>query len=114
MNGYEEDELYEDDDFDDYEDEGNGRYYGEGRSETSYSCTLLKATNGHLAVHEGWLTRYPGEDWGEASGWQERTLRLGEVDPEIKERAIELGRSLQPGEDTPFFYWYEEEREETE
>lgn len=107
MNGYDDDEYYEDQ----YEDDGIGRYSG-GRSETSYSTTLVKAQNGHLAVHQGCLTRYPGEDWGEASGWSECFLRLCEIDPEYKKHAIEVGRGLKPGESTPFYPQYMEEETE--
>lgn len=104
MNPYNDDEWYED------EYEGSDEWY-EDNSETSYDITLVKANNGQLFLHEGQLTRYPGEDWGEASGWWEQSLSLRQLTPDAKARCIELGRDLKPGESTHFYYEYEEETE---
>lgn len=105
---------YYSDEYEDYDDYDycDDRYqYG---SETSYSCELRKAENGQLYLYEGWLTRYPGEDWGEASGYSDRSLSLNELRPHVKKLAIKFGRHLKPGEDMSFYWWNYDEDEETE
>lgn len=105
MSGYYDDEYYED------EYEGSEEWY-EDNSETSYHITVHKAENGQLFLHEGQLTRYPGEDWGEASGWWEQSLSLGQLTPDSRERCIELGRGLKPGESTDFYWNYASDEED--
>lgn len=99
---------YYDDEYYDDEYYNSDEWY-EANSETSHHSYLYKAQNGHLVLTEGWLTRYPGEDWGEASGWSEYTFRLNELNPEAKKRCIELGRNLKPGTSTDFYWGYDDD-----
>lgn len=106
MNGYDDDEYY-----DDYE--GSEEWY-EDNSESSYTTEVVKAANGQLYLHETCLTRYPGEDWGEASGWWERDYSLRQLTPDYRMRCVEIGRDLKPGESVGFYYEDEDDDEDVD
>jgi len=106
MYDYDEDEWYDDDDYG-YED-NDPEIWGQ-----AYSCWLYKAKNGHLSFGEGILTQYEGEDWGEASGWDEWIYNLNELKDDAKARLVEIGKTMHPGEQADLNpYWYEDDDDE--
>lgn len=96
---YQEDEWYEDD--------------SDGIAGQSYSLYLGKAKNGQLYMLEGVLTRYEGEDWGEASGWNEYPVQIGALLEDVRRRVIEYGKTLKPG-DSHEVYWSDFDPDEDE
>lgn len=73
----------------------------------SFHLCLGKAENGQLWMTEGVLTRYDGQDWGEASGWYEENIRLSDLLDEVKARIVEYGKTMKPGESQHVFWsWF--------
>lgn len=116
-----------DDDSDDYEsdyyDPDYADYGGmpddewdddDGPDETSYHTYLLKAKNGHIAIVQGVLGRYPGEDWGEASYWEESTLNISHLIDEQRLAIVAYAKDLEPGQHDFSFGWLDEDEEDDE
>lgn len=107
MSDYDEDEWYDDDDDYGYED-NDPEIWGQ-----AFYTWLYKAKNGHLILGEGILTQYAGEDWGAASGWDERIFNLNDLEDDDKARLVEIGKTLHPGEQVDLDpYWDEGDDDE--
>ncbi len=87
---YDQDEWYDDDD--------------QEPEEWSFDRTLYKAPNGHLCVVEVTCWKYRHQYWGETvDQWQEVYIRLGDMQDEYRQAAIQQGRAMKLGENQPFY-----------
>jgi hypothetical protein len=102
---YYEDEYEDYDGYDDYVEDYEPEVWGYDNG-----IEVVKAQNGQLYTVVWSLTRWEGQDWGEAEG-SEYACSLNVYRDVFKQRCIELGKSLKPGESISF-YWGEEEDEE--
>lgn len=97
--------------FDEYDDDDYDSDWDDGDIEQSISRWAVKAANGQIAVGRGILTRYPGEDWGEASGWAEDHYNLNELNPAFKRSVLKFMKDKAPGQyDLPSL-WDEDEED---
>lgn len=98
-----------------YEDE----WYEEDEPEICDQSSFLylyKGKRGALCLVEGVLTRYEGEDWGEASGWDEYPVNLKHLREGVRQRVIEFGKTMPTGtcEDVDWGWFEDDEDEENE
>ena len=98
MSDYYEDEWYDDEydgdgDWDDeWEMDSDRQIWGQ-----STSLYLYKGAKGKLCLVECTLTRYEGEDWGQASGWDEERINLKTLEDDVRKRVIEFGKTMPAG-----------------
>ena len=93
-------------DDDDYEKPDRDR----GILGQSYTTTLYKGRKGALCLVDGILTRYEGEDWGEASGWHEDRFNLKTLTDKAREIVIRYGKTMPNGTNCEFCWsWFEDE-----
>lgn len=112
MDDYETD--YYDPDYADYGGMPDDEWDDDGPDETSYHAYLIKAKNGHIAIVQGVLGRYRGEDWGEASYWEENTLNISHLIDEQRLAIVAYAKDLEPGQHDFSFGWLDEDEEDDE
>lgn len=96
MNDYYDDEIdpyagYALDEYNIYDEE-----YIESQTERAHYTYIYKAPNGHLAVNQFSLVRYPWLDWGEALTKGDYWMRLGELTNEARANVLMLGKTMPP------------------
>ena len=112
------DDDYESDFYDDdYETYGSLHDYDpddDGLYETSHSCQLFKAKNGHIVILHHVLGRYHGEDWDEASYWQESITNLSHLVDEQRLAIVAFAEDLAPGYHDFSYDWLDEDEDDSD